>query len=167
MVSSSAGRKTTVRASRLLSLTVALSISIAVCQEAGAPAKPLRERLLERALKGDAEAQFELAKHYEGGRIGLPQDLVQAAHWYREAADQGDAFAEASLGIFYSFGKGVQRDYVLAYMWLERSASHLTGGDRESVVEMRDNVGAKLNPSQLASARRLAKEPEPAAKQSR
>ena len=142
-----------------LSLAVYASISVAFCQEPSTPAKPLRERLLERALKGDAEAQFELAKHYEAGRIGLPQDLLQAAHWYREAANQGDAFAEASLGIFYNFGKGVPRDYVLAYMWFERSVSHLTGGDRESVVEMQDNVARKLNPSQLARARRLAKEP--------
>jgi TPR repeat protein len=145
---------------RLLTLTLAVcvSISVAVCQESGTPAKPLRERLLERALKGDAEAQFELAKHYEGGRIGLPQDLQQAAHWYREAANQGDPFAEASLGIFYNFGKGVPRDYLQAYVWYERSASHLTGGDLESVVEMREAVGKRLNPSQIEYARRLARQ---------
>lgn len=146
------------------SLAVSLSISIAYCQPPAGPSepapKPLRERLLERAQHGDVTAQFELAKHYEGGRIGLPKDLEQAAHWYREAAKQGDPFAEVSLGIFYDFGKGVPRDYVLAYIWYERAASHLTGGDRDSVVELRDAVATKLNPEQLANARRLAKEPE-------
>ncbi|HEY3738683.1 MAG TPA: tetratricopeptide repeat protein [Bryobacteraceae bacterium] len=118
----------------------------------------MRERLLERAQQGDASAQFELGKHYEAGRIGLPKDLAQATHWYREAAKQGEPYAEISLGIIYEFGKGVPRDYVIAYMWFERSAAQLTGGDRESVVELRDAVAAKLNPAQLANARRLAKE---------
>jgi len=117
----------------------------------------LRERLLERALKGDVEAQFDLAKDYETGRIGLPQDFSQAQHWYRDAADQGDPFAEASLGILSHFGKGVQRDYAQAYMWYERAASHLReGGDRDSIVEMRDRLVAKLTPAQIAEARRMA-----------
>jgi hypothetical protein len=158
-------RRTRMIARSLLTVTLAVcaSIPIALCQEPTStpPTKPLRERLLERAQKGDAEAQFELAKHYEAGRIGLPQDLQQAAHWYREAANQGDAYAEVSLGIFYDFGKGVPRDYVLAYMWFERSASKLTGGDRESVVEMRDAVAKKLNPGQLAHAQSLAKQSGP------
>src|SRR5258708_32003376 len=78
--------------------------------------KPLRERLLESARKGDAEAQFELAKNYETGRIGLPKDLSEAEHWYRAAAVQGDPYAQASLGIMYNFGKGVGKDYVQAFM---------------------------------------------------
>jgi TPR repeat protein len=85
----------------------------------------LRERLLERALNGEAEAQFDIAKDYETGRIGLPQDISQARFWYGKGADQGDPFAEASLGILFNFGKGVKRDYVQAYMWYMRAASHL------------------------------------------
>jgi len=83
----------------------------------GAPSKPLRERLLERALKGDAEAQFDLGKNYEAGRMGLRRDLTEAEHWYRLAAEQGDPFAQASLAILYGFGKGVPQDLVQAYMW--------------------------------------------------
>ena len=37
--------------------------------------KPLRERLLERAQQGDAEAQYDLAKNLEAGRIGLKRDI--------------------------------------------------------------------------------------------
>ena len=131
----------------------------------GAPRKPLRERLLERAQKGEAEAQFELAKDYEGGRIGLPQDLAQAQHWYREAANQGEPFAEASLGIMYNVGKGVPRDPVLAYVWLDRAISHMTGAERDTVVEMRESVGRKMTAGQLADARRMSKERERASKQ--
>ena len=121
------------------------------------PRPPLRERLLDRAQKGDADAQFELGKNYQAGRIGLPQDFVQARHWYREAADQGDPFAEASLGILYHFGKGVAQDYFEAYKLYERAALHLTGGDRESVVELRDRAGRMLTASQIAEAQRLAR----------
>src|SRR5260370_15937288 len=100
---------------------------------AQAQQKPLRERLLERALKGDADAQFDLGKNYEAGRIGLKRDFAQAEHWYREAANQGDPFAQASLGILYGFGKGVSPDLVQALMWYELAAGHTTGGDRVSI----------------------------------
>ncbi len=121
-------------------------------QTPATPLKPMRERLLERALKGDAEAQFELAKGYEGGRFGLTQDFVQARHWYQEAANQGDPFAEASLGIFYGAGKGGKQDYVLAYAWLDRAASHLTGPDRDSVVETRDSIAHRMTAQEVQRA---------------
>ena len=123
--------------------------------------KPLRERLLERALKGDADAQFDLGKNYEAGRIGLKKDFVQAEHWYREAANQGEPFAQASLAILYGFGKGVPQDLVQAYMWYELAANGTTGGDRVSIVEMRDDLAGKMTPQQLDEARKLAREWKP------
>jgi TPR repeat protein len=125
------------------------------------PQKPLRERLLERALKGDAEAQFDLGKDYETGRIGLPHDLAQAVNWYQKAADQGEPFAEASLGILYHFGKGVKQDEFEAYVLYERAVLHLTGGDRDSVMELRERVGRNLSTTQIEKARLLAREWKP------
>ncbi len=139
-------------------MILAVATSIGYSQTDG-PAKPLRDRLLERAMKGEAEAQFELGKNYEAGRIGLPKDLSQAQHWYCEAASQGDPYAAASLGILFNFGKGVKRDYLQAYVWYDRALAHLTGGNRDSVVEMRDNLAGKLTPEQIAEARRQTKEP--------
>jgi len=147
------------RFSWVLVAAMGILVTTGLCQKPDAPTlpqKPLRERLLERALKGDADAQFDLAKGYEGGRYGLIQDYSQAKHWYEEAANQGEPFAEASLGIFYGAGKGVKQDYVLAYKWLDRSSSHLTGADRDTVVEMRDSIGRRMTPSQLESARHAA-----------
>ncbi len=155
----------------LLTLVLAASMSITAgfCQQpSGAtatPQKPYRERLLERARNGDADAQFELGKNYETGRIGLPKDFSQAQYWYRKAADQGDPYAEASLGILFNFGKGVQRDYVQAYMWYDRAAMHAQGGDRDSIVELRDGIVENLTPQQIAEAKRLAREWKPVAKQ--
>ncbi len=145
----------------------AILISAAFGQAVPAPAgppKPMRERLLERARKGDAEAQYDLAKGYEGGRFGLTQDFVQAQHWYQEAANQGDPFAEASVGIFYGTGKGVRQDYVLAYAWLDRAVSHLTGPERDTVLEMRDSIGHRMTPAQLQQARHALPEAKAPAK---
>jgi len=130
------------------------------CQEgppAGAPTKPLRERLLEKAAKGDTDAQFELGKDYETGRAGLPKDFAQAQHWYKQAADGGDPFAAASLGILFNFGKGVKRDYVQAYMWYDIAISHLTGGDKYSVLELRDSLAKHLTHDQISEAEGLAR----------
>jgi TPR repeat protein len=125
------------------------------------PPKPLRERLLDRALKGDTEAQFDLGKNYETGRIGLPKDMSQALHWYREAAAHGEPFAEASLGILYHFGKGVKQDEFEACVWYERAVLHLTGGDRDSVIELRDRAGRNLSPAQREKAQNLARNWKP------
>jgi hypothetical protein len=126
--------------------------------------KPLRERLLESAQKGDAEAQFELGKNYETGRIGLPKDYAQALHWYRAAADQGDPYAEASLAIMYNFGKGVAKDLVQAYMWYEIAASHATGGNRDSIIELRDDLAKDMTRGDIDRARGLANAWKPAAR---
>jgi TPR repeat protein len=131
---------------------------------AQAPQKPLRERLLERALKGDVDAQFDLGKNYEAGRIGLKKDMVQAEHWYREAANQGEPFAQASLGILYGFGKGIPADLVQALMWYELATEHTTGGDRDTIAEMRDDLAARMTPQQVAEARKLAHDWKPEAK---
>jgi TPR repeat protein len=151
----------------LVALTLAfLPVSPGQTPEASAPPpKPYRERLLDRALKGDAEAQFDLGKSYEAGRIGLPKDLSQARHWYLEAANQGDPFAAASLGILYFFGKGVSRDYFEAYVWYERAVLHLTGSDRDSVAEMRDRAARMLNADEIAKGRKLAQEWKPVTRQ--
>jgi TPR repeat protein len=125
------------------------------------PQKPLRERLLDSAVKGDAEAQFELGKNYETGRIGLPKDLAQAQRWYRAAADQGDPFAEASLAILYNFGKGVPKDPIQAYMWYEIALAHSKTEDRDSIQELRDDLAKDMTRAQIAEAEKRAREWRP------
>ena len=40
----------------------------------------------------------------------LSKDYKTAIKWYRKAAEQGDADAQASLGWMYSNGEGVTQD---------------------------------------------------------
>src|SRR3984885_15894469 len=117
-----------------------------------------RPPLKERAAAGDPEAQFSLGKNYEAGRSGLKKDYAEAASWYRKSADQGNVYAQASLGILYHSGKGLPHDDVQAEMWFTISADHAPANDRDTIVEMRDSVAAHLTAQQLAEARRLAQQ---------
>src|SRR5580698_7873832 len=117
--------------------------------------------LKERAAAGDPEAQFSLGKNYEAGRSGLKRDYAEAASWYRKSADQGNVYAQASLGILYHSGKGLPHDDVQAEMWFTISAGHAPQNDRDTIAEMRDSVAAHLTPEQLNEARRLAREWSP------
>jgi len=145
---------------RGLSLSALITVSLVAAAQTS-PQKPLRERLLESAVKGDADAQFELGKNYETGRIGLPKDLTQAQRWYRAAADQGDPYAEASLAILYNFGKGVPRDPVEAYMWYEIALAHSKTEDRDSIQELREDLAKDMTKKEIAEAQKRAHEWKP------
>lgn len=161
------------KTSRLLALGMGLcglvSVTIAApARQLGgateAPKRPYRERLLSQAQAGDHDAQFELGKNYEAGRIGLPKDLAQARFWYEQSAAQADPYAEASLGILYNFGKGVKQDYFTAYVWYERAVLHSVKGDRDSVIELRDWDGHNLTKQEIERATEEAHRWKPPAK---
>jgi TPR repeat protein len=68
-----------------------------------------------------SHAQNNLGNLYASGR-GVPQDDVKANHWYRRAADQGNAGAQVNLGQSYEFGRGVAADFAEAMKWYRRAA---------------------------------------------
>jgi TPR repeat protein len=49
-------------------------------------------------------------------------DYKEAAKWYRQAADQGNAGAQNALGELYEAGQGVLRDQAEAAKWYRRAA---------------------------------------------
>ena len=70
------------------------------------------------AVKGDADAQFNLGQAYKLGR-GVPADLPVAEGWYRKAAAQGHIQAEDNYGLaLFQNGKRTE-----ALPWLEKSAA--------------------------------------------
>ena len=52
----------------------------------------------------------------------MRQNDVEAAKWYRLAAEQGDADAQFNLGLMYDDGKGVPQDDVEAVKWYRLAA---------------------------------------------
>ena len=106
----------------LLAGMVALLLGAAACAETPEPAQDNSiEAIRTRANAGDAEAQFNLGVMYDAG-LGVPQDLVEAVAWYRQAAEQGDADAQYNLGVAYANGLGVPQDLVEAVAWCRQAA---------------------------------------------
>jgi TPR repeat protein len=56
----------------------------------------------------------------------LDGNNVEAAKWYRRAAEQGNLLAQADLAGMYKEGKGVPQDYVEAAKWCRRAAQNDT-----------------------------------------
>jgi localization factor PodJL len=79
-------------------------------------------KLRTAAANGDPRAQFEIAARFTEGR-GVPQNLEEAAQWYKRAAEQGLAPAQYRLGSLYEKGKGVAKDPRQAQTWYERAAT--------------------------------------------
>ena len=53
---------------------------------------------------------------------GVSADPVQAANWFRVAAEQGSAVAQNNLGLMHLKGQGVSQDDAKAAKWMRSSA---------------------------------------------
>jgi uncharacterized protein len=73
------------------------------------------------ADKGDAKAQYDLARCYERG-IGVRHDELKAAQYARLAANQGYAPGEVLLGSYYGRGIGIGSDIKMAVQWYRKAA---------------------------------------------
>jgi hypothetical protein len=58
---------------------------------------------------------------FDKGR-GVAQSDVEAARWYRKAADQGLALAQYNLGLMFEQGRGVAQSDVQAARWYRKAA---------------------------------------------
>ena len=131
--------------------------------------------LIMAAEQGHAEAEFNLGRIYSLGFPGLPQiDYHEAVKWRRRAADKGHPPSQMDLGSMYENGQGVPQDYLLAHMWYNLAAAGwpaagYPGEDvlvaktgipccRAAIVKLRDELSAKMTPSQIAEAQRMARE---------
>ena len=85
------------------------------------------------------------------------QDYVTAFRMWRILADQGIADAQTLVGLMYDTGRGVPRDYVLAYMWTNLGAA---GGDEQG-GKNRDLIAARMTPAAIEEAQRLSREWKP------
>jgi uncharacterized protein len=106
------------------------------------------------ALKGMPAAEYNLGVFYEQGR-GEPKDMTQAARWYLKAAQQGHPDAQFNIGAIYARNHQPED----AYFWLSVAAKN---GDHEAQT-LRDDLGAKMSPSQTADITRRVNSWRPAA----
>ena len=85
---------------------------------------------------------------YESG------DYATALREWTPLAEQGDADAQYNLGGMYETGQGVPQDNVFAHMWWEIV---VLSGDKDA-VKNRNTVAKEMTPSQIETARKLARE---------
>ncbi len=87
--------------------------------------EPEIQDLRNRALAGDAEAQWQLGTCYLLGE-GVPQSEQTAFRWFLRSAEAEFVDAMAEVGRAYRTGSGTSEDHAQALQWFERA---LLGGD--------------------------------------
>jgi localization factor PodJL len=104
------------------------------------------------AEKGNARAMHNLAVLLaESGTVGRP-DYTEAATWFRRAAEHGVRDSQFNLAVLLARGLGVQQNLGESYTWFSVAAAQ---GD-EDAAKKRDEVGGRLAPADLASAKTAA-----------
>jgi len=77
---------------------------------------------LEAAKRGNAEAQFRLAKIFHAGARGVTRQPETAVKLYKAAAQRGHPGAQNWLGYAYQHGHGVVLDHSAAVEWYRNAA---------------------------------------------
>ena len=91
----------------------------------------------------------------------MSDEFAETFQAYRNAAEQGDAAAQYSLGRKYYYGEGVLQDYIQAHMWWNLAANAGDEWDKELKEQAYDLLWCleqEMTPAQIAEALRLASE---------
>jgi hypothetical protein len=120
-----------------------------------------RTELIGRAIKGNAKAQYNLAQIYAKGEEGIAQDFVEAAKWYRKAAEQGDAEAQAALGRLYANGTGVPQEDKEAYFWLSVALSGANEDNKGWISTLLERTELYMDKAEVRAAKKRAAEWKP------
>src|SRR5262249_48104983 len=104
----------------------------------------------------DPEAQFQLGQLYLQGQ-GTAKDEVQAARWFRLAANKGQRNAQAALGTMLFKGQGVSRQAAMGLFWLTVAKDN-PGPEDTWITETYKSAFAQANPDERALAYRYLEE---------
>lgn len=81
------------------------------------------------AKTGDADAMYELSRHYRIGRT-TPFNAEEERRWLERAAEKNHALAERTLAHWHRLGRGgAKTNPPEAFAWMQRAAGH---GDSEA-----------------------------------
>jgi TPR repeat protein len=87
----------------------------------GAEYKRIMNELRQAEESGTAESQLKLGVMYYRGQ-GVEVNTVEAAEWFRKAAQKNNLYAQYNLGLFLEKGIGVAQDFKEAAFWFLQSA---------------------------------------------
>lgn len=80
--------------------------------------------------------------------------FAAAVKWYTLAAEQGNAYAQYSLGYMFAVGYGAVENYILAHMW----ANIASANGNSDAQEMRNLIAAQMLQADVTTAQRMASE---------
>ena len=92
------------------------------------------------------------AGYKEGFAAYRRGDYKNALREFKAAAENGNAAAQYLLGFMYGKGRGVPRNYVLAYKWYSLAAAR---GNRRAAKSL-DFYEKRMTPAQISSAQAMA-----------
>ena len=102
------------------------------------------------------KVQGELSKSEQSYKIATRAyrvgDYATALMYLRSLAKQNHKKAQGTLGWMYEAGKGVRRDYIMAFVWYDLA---VTNGHKKA-SRNRNNVESKLDEEELKKARALS-----------
>jgi TPR repeat protein len=94
---------------------------------------------------------------YYAGSKGVKKDHVEAAIWFRKAAEQDHIEAQCLLGACYYYGEGVAVDYDEAVKWFVMAADHGNAAARCFLGDCyQDGTGVAKDISEAYKCYRLA-----------
>jgi hypothetical protein len=110
-----------------------------------------------QAAQGDTAAQCGMGLSYYTGQ-GVSRDYLQAAGWFRKAAEKDNPMAQYLLGTMYLLGEGVPQDFAEAYFWVDVAAvGKLDAADAASAAKSRDDTASLLTPADLSREQERAR----------
>lgn len=107
-----------------------------------------------KAEEADPDAEFKMGCLYASGdEARFPRDDREAAAWFLKAAMQGHAEAQYRLGLCYFAGKGVPKDVLQAYAFLDNAGNSLEDARQELSKIQKD-----MNDVQIIAGPKLSRE---------
>lgn len=130
-----------------------ISLAKADAKRTAAGQPEIAESMTESSAKEEANTRYERGLRYVRGE-GVTPDFVEAAKWFRLAAEAGHAGAQKNLGFLLAAGKGVAKDDAEAQKWFKKAAAQgQVGADFASAL-----VGLKTSGLKTDAATNSAKE---------
>ena len=100
------------------------------------------------------EEQSKSAQHYKiATRAYRTGDYATALMYLRSLAKQNHKKAQGTLGWMYEAGKGVQRDYIMAFVWYYLAVAN----GHKKAHRNRNSAESKLDEDELKKAQALSK----------
>jgi hypothetical protein len=94
-------------------------------EKGGSSNGPRAVSLLQKAYSnGMVVAAAMIGAIYHDGSNGIPPDYRRSLFWFQRAADEGDGYSQAMIGLMYDRGQGVRQNYYWARRYYITAIQH-------------------------------------------